>query len=252
MTRRLEERTHMSLEYGYGCLSEWTGYLMTDNKSPLMSSEFDEKVEATVPFYHEFYETAIDLVIAIKRPPLAWLDTGCGTGYLCLEAGRRIPGVRFTLADPSPQMLKTAEGKLRDMAGATFIECGTEGLTCPDGTFDIITAIQCHHYLGRDAREAAVRNCFRMLAPQGLLIVFENIAPSSTAGTQIGLRRWGAYQVNHGKSEQEAEGHLRRFGTEFFPITVQEHLDLLRSAGFAVAELAWASYMQAGFFALKD
>ncbi|MGD0856485.1 MAG: hypothetical protein ABSA18_11850 [Dehalococcoidia bacterium] len=34
-------------------------------------------------------------------------------------------------------------------------------------------------------------------------------------------------------------------------VTVEEHLDLYRSCGFAVVELFWLSCMQAGFYCIK-
>jgi len=39
--------------------------------------------------------------------------------------------------------------------------------------------------------------------------------------------------------------HLKRFNKAYFPITISEHLDLLKQCGFSVAELFWYSYMQA-------
>jgi tRNA (cmo5U34)-methyltransferase len=48
-----------------------------------------------------------------------------------------------------------------------------------------------------------------------------------------------------------AEKHAARFNSEYFPVTVQEHLTLLRETGFKTAELFWKSHMQAGFYAIK-
>jgi hypothetical protein len=53
------------------------------------------------------------------------------------------------------------------------------------------------------------------------------------------------------QARDEAEAHVERFDSEFFPLTVTEHLELLREAGFRTAELFWYSYMQAGVFAIR-
>ena len=45
--------------------------------------------------------------------------------------------------------------------------------------------------------------------------------------------------------------HKERRGTEVFPITVEEHLSLLKKCGFRSVNLLWASYLQAGFWAVK-
>jgi len=70
-------------------------------------------------------------------------------------------------------------------------------------------------------------------------------------GTEIGLTNWQCFQIGRGKSAEAAESHIKRFGIEYLPITVEEHLALLREAGFRLVELLWFSYMQAGFYAVK-
>jgi len=216
-----------------------------------MSDEYDAKVNDTIPFYEEFHQTVIDLVVALKQTPLTWLDTGCGTGNLCLKAHQKMPDITFTLADPAFQMLKIAKEKTQN-ENVTFIQADSQSIDCKDNTFDVITAIQCHHYLYKETRKSAVENCFRMLKPNGLFITFENILPFTETGIKIALKRWGNFQIVHGKSQQEAENHLKRFNTEYFPITISEHIDLLKGVGFSTTEILWVSYMQAGFYAIKS
>ncbi|MGD0231966.1 MAG: hypothetical protein ABSC19_16690 [Syntrophorhabdales bacterium] len=45
--------------------------------------------------------------------------------------------------------------------------------------------------------------------------------------------------------------HRSRFGKSYFPITIAEHLELLRATGFSTVEIFWLSHMQAGFYAIK-
>jgi tRNA (cmo5U34)-methyltransferase len=54
-----------------------------------------------------------------------------------------------------------------------------------------------------------------------------------------------------GKSQEEVDKHLARFGVEYFPITIEDHLKLLKETGFKNVELFWCSYMQAGFYGIK-
>lgn len=52
-------------------------------------------------------------------------------------------------------------------------------------------------------------------------------------------------------TQQQVHNHMKRRGAEVFPITIAEHIELLKSCGFKCVELLWFSYMQAGFFAIK-
>ena len=91
--------------------------------------------------------------------PRIWLDTGCGTGSLVNKAIEEFPNTKFLLLDPSEGMLNQARKKLSS--------CSPDRLeflkASPTQEFsqkleeqpDVITAIQCHHYLTREGRVKA-------------------------------------------------------------------------------------------------
>lgn len=51
------------------------------------------------------------------------------------------------------------------------------------------------------------------------------------------LKRWEKYQYGNGKSIKECEEHLSRYGTEYFPITIQEQIRILKECGFRGIEI---------------
>ena len=101
--------------------------------------------------------------------------------------------------------------------------------------------------MGDKSRRIAVERCCQALKTGGLFFTFENIAPGSEIGRRLVLDRWKSYQIRNGKDKEEAEDHMKRYGVDYFPVTVGAHLELMRECGFQVAELIWMSYMQAGF-----
>lgn len=90
-----------------------------------------------------------------------------------------------------------------------------------------------------------------MLKPGGVYINVESIRPLTEKGLQVGLERWRQAQITAGKPLESVTKHISRYGIEFLPMPVSYHLDLLREAGFTTVELFWASYLQAGFYAVK-
>jgi len=161
------------------------------------------------------------------------------------------PTTRFFLADPSAAMLAIATEKLRGRdRGQVMAESTAEELRFPESA-DVVTAIQSLHYLDAEERKASVQNCYRQMNGGGVFITFENIRPLTEMGTEIGKEYWRRYEVEAGKTEEDARKHVQRFGVEFFPITIEEHLDLLRGVGFRVVEVLWYSYVQAGFYCIK-
>ena len=227
-----------------------------DNSTPYRAFDYDARVRQTIPFYDTIHTQVIRLVKVAKPDAKCWLDTGCGTGHLVQQALPVFPSVRFILADPSEAMLEQSRARLSGApAGRITLTppAGTGDLEkhLPLGSADVITAIQCHHYLREPERLAALKTCYGLLKPGGLLAVCENTAPRTQAGLRIGMRNWRSFLMAHGRTGEEADKHLQRYGTEFFPLTLEQHFKVLEQAGFQTVECFWHSQMQAGFYAIK-
>ena len=222
---------------------------MNDNRSAYQARDYDGHISSVLPFYREYHSQVIDLIKATGNPSPHWLDTGCGTGTLALRAGEEIPGAHFTLCDPSEKMLGEAREKLRGK-DVTFLNLSSQELSF-SRQFDVVTAIQCHHYLTLPQREEAIKRCYEALKESGIFITFENIRLSTEESDALGLRRWTGFLEDHGNPREEIERQLTRRGTEVRPITLEQHLALLKSCGFRSCDVLWASYLQAGFFAIR-
>jgi len=223
-----------------------------DNATPHRSSEYDDQILRTIPYYDRFHEETMRLVEACRPRPELWLDTGCGTGTAIEKYLDRFTGTKFILADPSKPMLELAQERLAGNGGISYLNAASQELTgLIEGKPDVITAVQVHHYLSAPERVKATRACFELLAEGGIYITFENVRPFTAEGTEIVKRNWGRYQTERGRSGSVVKKHLERFGVGYFPITAEEHLRLYRNCGFSAVELLWYSCMQAGFFCIK-
>ena len=222
---------------------------MKDNTTPFSAEEYDSKIERSMPFYNCFHDYVIDTVKAINMTPKEWLDTGCGTGAFAQKIKCSFPNTTLRLADPSAEMIAVA--KERCEFSCKFSTLETAKLSIADNSVDVITAILCHHYCDELARKKATENCFRMLSDGGVYITFENIRPMSQEGLNLAMKQWENFKIAQNESPKSAKEHYSRLDTDFFPITITNHLNLLKDCGFKAAELIWTSYMQAGFIAVK-
>jgi tRNA (cmo5U34)-methyltransferase len=228
----------------------------SDNTTPHSAVEYDKSVRQTIPYYEIIQSETVDLVRTIKPEVNCWLDTGCGTGYLVEIALPHFPQTIFILTDPSELMLKQAMNRFKGMQEKRvryLSPTPSESLnTYKDQIHpQIITAVLSHHYLQKPQRYQATQVCYQLLDRDGVFITVENIAPVTQRGISLGLDRWKRFQIEHGRSKSVAEEHTRRFNSAYFPISVEEHLNLLREIGFKSIDLFWMSYMQAGFYAIK-
>lgn len=225
------------------------------NYTPHPPEDYDANISSIIPYYSAIHQEIINLVKSLPSSPKVWMDTGCGTGSLINKAVNEFPDTKFLLVDPSGGMLDQSKRKLSSYPAGRieFLKaCTTQEFYQElEEKPDIITAVQCHHYLNREDRSKATSICYNMLKKGGIYITFENIRPLTKDGIIIGKRYWGSFQMSRGRNEEEIQKHLERFDTEYFPITIEEHIKLLRETGFEVVELLWYSYMQAGFYCIK-
>ena len=225
-----------------------------DNSTPHLAAVYDAQVRDTIPYYDSFHEETINLIKATLMEPKIWLDTGCGTGTLAQKTLPVFPNTKFILADPSQEMINNAKRKLANIASGRvqFLEpVKTQDLPRSMASPDVITAIQSHHYLSREERIRATAVCFELLTKRGVYVTFENIRPLTTEGLRIGKENWKNFQLGQGRGMLTVQKHMERFDVEYHPITVQDHLSLLRKAGFSTVEMLWYSCMQAGFYGIK-
>ncbi len=222
---------------------------MNDNKSAYNSGIYDEHITNVLPYYREYHNQALDVVSAMGTNSPVWLDTGCGTGTLAMRILESFPEAKLTLCDPSEKMLDIAKAKLSGN-DIRFFNISSEQLDF-ENEFDVVTAIQCHHYLSPKGRENAVRACYKALKDSGVFITFENIKMETDTADAVALKRWQTFLEEHGNSPEDVKMHIERRGVEVFPITIAQHLELLKKCGFRSVNVLWTSYLQAGFWALK-
>jgi tRNA (cmo5U34)-methyltransferase len=227
-----------------------------DNASVHPADRYDAEIRPVIPFYDLLQTETLDLVRSVIGQPALWMDTGCGTGAFIARAQPLFPKTRFLLADPSDAMLTQARERLAaapPRAVTILPALGSDRLAAfePKLHVQVVTAMLCHHYMEPAARLAALRSCHSILEQGGILIVVENVDCESLEGRELGLRRWGEYQSQQGRTPEAVKHHLARFGTELKPIRITEHLALLKKAGFTTAEIFWRAQMQAGFYAVK-
>ena len=184
---------------------------MKDNKSAFNANIYDENIVCTLPYYKEFGAQIIDLVRIIGKK----------------EAKKKL------------------EGK-----DVTFVTAGSQDLKF-ESEFDVVTAVQSHHYFMPDERRTAVENCYKALREGGVFVTFENIRMTTEESDLIAMKRWLQFQAEHGISPEKVQFQIERRDVETHPITVEEHIKLLRECGFKAVDILWTSYLQAGIWAIK-
>lgn len=223
-----------------------------DNTTPMNAASYDNGIFNTIPYLAEFYQQTFDVIKQYQTGQLHWLDLGCGTGLLEKLAFEEFEVPEFVLVDPSEQMIEQAKEKLATLPASPIqYICSSSETIAFDNCFEVVTAIQSHHYMKKPEREKATKHVYKALKPGGIYISFENVVSSDEEVKAKELLRWGRYMQAHGKSPEETKVHNDRCGVNYFPITVEDHISLLKECGFRHIHVFWYSYMQMGIYGIK-
>jgi SAM-dependent methyltransferase len=119
-----------------------------------------------------YYQPAYRFIVAdIDVTSGAWLDIGCGPGWLCIHAAAGHPELDVIGIDTSKTMLAIAEANKRGRLNVTFREMDAAAIVYPAGTFEVVTAIQSAHHWADPAPILA--EAHRVLVPGGRLLIYE-------------------------------------------------------------------------------
>ncbi len=143
------------------------------------------------------------------------VDIGCGPGTAVRIAARR--AATATGIDPDPAMLRLARWitALRRPPDVSWLEGRAEKLPLPDDQATVVWAISSAHHW--EDRGAGIGEAWRVLAPDGRLVLAERLTRPGARGHAERLTRPGARgHAAHGLTRDHAEDLARQLADAGF------------------------------------
>lgn len=116
----------------------------------------------------ESYARKLDTTQALMRPDMQVLEFGCGTGSTALKHAPHV--AHLVATDVSAGMINIGRQKAEQagIGNVSFRQCGVEDFEAPDGSYDMVLALNLLHLL--PDRTAALAKVHRLLKPGGIFI----------------------------------------------------------------------------------
>ena len=194
---------------------------------------YDAARPRLVPCFDRFYGTAVRLSSHALRntaePDIT--DLGAGTGLLAALVSRSLPQARFTLIDISADMIEQAQKRFSSLdAQAAFIVADYAMSALPQDQDAFVSALSIHHLEDCD-KQALFTRIFDALAPGGIFINAEQVAPEPPAVMADALEGWETDVRAAGGSEDELASARERM-THDKCASESAQLEWMRAAGF--------------------
>jgi ubiquinone/menaquinone biosynthesis C-methylase UbiE len=131
------------------------------------------------------------------------LDLGCGTGVLTRRIGDRLDatvGGESVGIDAAAKMITVARKK-RASDNCRFEVMAAESLAFEENSFDAVVSSLFFHHVQMDLKEKALAEAFRVLKPEGRLVIADMHIPTSWMGALVShTSRWFFMQPQIGEN----------------------------------------------------
>ena len=181
------------------------------------------------------------------------LDIGCGAGNYTLMMLSKIKNLNCTLVDLSKPMLDKAFERVSAQTGnkVEIIQGDIRKIDMEETHYDIILAGAVLHHLRDDADwEAVFSKIFRILKPNGCLMISDLITQETELLNNYIWEKYGDYLENQGGAayRQKVLDYVAR---EDSPRSLNYQLDLMKKVGFRNTEILHKNICFAAYGGIK-
>lgn len=191
------------------------------------ASGYEAHMRASIDAFDAFYQSVVDALSITPDDPEI-LDLGIGTGLEVERIYRRFPGAHVTGIDLSSIMLNTLrakpwiQGRNLTLIHGSFLERDL-GARC----YDAVVSVMALHHWGCRVKGALYRRVFLALRPGGVFVNGDYVVSQGTDEVEL------PHPSAQALADQPHQLHLD------LPMSPQQEISLLRSAGFSASEIAF-------------
>ncbi len=181
------------------------------------------------------------------------LDIGCGAGNYSLKMLTKIANLNCTLVDLSKPMLDKAKERVSAKTNnkVETIQGDIREVDLKEKSFDIILAGAVLHHLRDDNDwETTFRKLFRLLKPDGCLMISDLITQETSAVNEYTWERYGDYleSVDGKEYRKKVFEYVKK---EDSPRSMTYQLELMKKIGFKKTEILHKNMCFGAFGGIK-
>lgn len=171
------------------------------------------------------------------------LDIGFGSGLVEQAIFERIPNAFIVGIDSSEPMINLAKERLKNWQ-SQYVAIKhditkLDGLQLPPKEYQVVISIQTIHNLSNKDKKKIFDFANLVLQDKGLILILDRIAVNTPGLFSVYQSMWKRLERIHGapiKAGDTYEEHVKMTtGKGDSPISIEEHLIMLREAGFEPA-----------------
>jgi tRNA (cmo5U34)-methyltransferase len=202
-----------------------------------LSERYDAKIRQLVPRYDELVGCALGLVVASR--PRSVIDVGAGPGSLDALLLDRLPNLRLTALDASPEMVAVARTVLAPFGDRAAVVLTDVSRFRSDAAVDAVFSSLVLHNLTSADREHLLATIRGWLTPDGTFVWADliRLPDAATQHTAVAYRR--AFALAAGCDPALVDENFRKEANEDCPMTSADMVSTLKRCGYTAARVEW-------------
>lgn len=208
---------------------------------PEFAAAWDRTADVGNPARAEHLDLLTRIVARQYRPGGAILDLGAGSGRVAERILAAVPGARIVAVDSSPAMTALARRRLRGAGDRVEFVHGDiadpAALVLPRADYQVALLVQVLHHIPDPAKRRLLDYLHALLPSDGIAIIADRIRLDlqSLAPVFAVAWEWDESRAAHPSGWDAAAFFERLAAKDDHTVALEEHLALLRAAGFTAA-----------------
>jgi tRNA (cmo5U34)-methyltransferase len=238
-------------------IAERSKYSYADVKARFQTepaASYGENMARWIPDFEYAHQLLLES-LAIHLPGVATgVELGAGTGRVSRLLLDAFPRLSLTLVDLSPNMLAAAAQRLApygDRCHVVVHDIFDARLAFPPSSLDcVVSVFAICHARGSDVYAQLYQRIHSWLKPGGCFVCYDHVLGDSKPLTALNALGWHRLLRASQTAEQAKEGIIGTY-QEDSPLSLRQHLALLETARFSVADVLYKRDIFAIYLGVK-
>lgn len=216
------------------------------------AKEYDSIILRLIPNYNQMVNILVSLLSYNEERPLKVIDLGCGTGTISQAVKRRFPNIQLTCVDIAQNMLDIAfakNGENTRLIQADFADFNE--FIFPNRYDIVVSSLAIHHLESNESKLKFYKSIYTAMNKGGTFVNIDVVVSDDPEWQKIYMREWEAFMRMSTPQKEIDEKWLPTYYAEDRPTSLLTHIDLLRTAGFNLIDVAFKYYNYAVYCAKK-
>ncbi len=215
------------------------------------AAQYDGIIKNLIPYYDKMVEALVNTLPFGNSKQIEVVDLGCGTGTISRAVRDAYPKAKLTCVDISEKMLKVAAGKLGDVADAIFINKNFYDFSFDKKYDAVVSSLALHHLETKKDKLEFYSKIYSSLNAGGVFINADVVLASTEALQERYIEQWKSYMCKNVPLDEVENKWIPTYYEEDRPISMMEHIEMLKDVGFKTVDIVWKYYNFAVYMAIK-